>query len=62
MTHNPKISDVLKTVDNKELNKITDIIELQTLPKLQASALNLQNELKKNDIIIGSLKDTNNAN
>ncbi|WP_054204135.1 hypothetical protein [Pseudoalteromonas porphyrae] len=45
-----------------ELNKIADIIELQTLPKLQTSALNLQEELKKNDIIIGSLKDTNNAN
>lgn len=45
-----------------ELNKITDIIEKQTLPQLQASALHLQQELKKNDIIIGSLKDSSNAN
>lgn len=45
-----------------ELNNITDIIEKQTLPQLQASALHLQQELKQNDIIIGSLKDFDNAN
>lgn len=44
-----------------ELNRITDIIEKQTLPKLQASALHLQQELKQNDIIIGSLKDSSHA-
>lgn len=45
-----------------ELNKIVDIIEQQTLPQLKSSALNLQQELKQNDIIIGSLKETDNAN
>ncbi|MCQ8878717.1 hypothetical protein NQT69_11950 [Pseudoalteromonas shioyasakiensis] len=45
-----------------ELKKLTDIIEQQTLPQLQASATQLQQELKQNDIIIGSLKDFNNAN
>lgn len=45
-----------------ELNKITDIIEKQTLPQLQASAVHLQQQLKQNDIIIGSLKEADNAN
>lgn len=44
-----------------ELNKIADIIELQTLPQLKSSALNLQRELKQNDVIIGSLKEVDNA-
>jgi len=34
----------------------------QTLPRLKFSTLNLQQELKQNDIIIGSLKETDNAN
>ncbi|MBE0380088.1 hypothetical protein PPRY_b0361 [Pseudoalteromonas prydzensis ACAM 620] len=33
----------------------------QTLPQLKSSALNLQQELKQNDIIIGSLKEADNA-
>jgi hypothetical protein len=45
-----------------ELNQIADIIEQQTLPQLKASALNLQQELQQNDIIIGSLKEADNAN
>lgn len=45
-----------------ELTKIADIIEQQTLPQLKFSTLNLQQELKQNDIIIGSLKETDNAN
>ena len=45
-----------------ELIKIADMIELQTLPKLQQSALKLQQQLKQNDIIIGALKETDNAN
>ena len=45
-----------------ELNQIADSIEQQTLPQLKASALNLQQELQQNDIIIGSLKDADNAN
>ena len=45
-----------------ELNQIADSIEQQTLPQLKTSALNLQQELQQNDIIIGSLKDADNAN
>ena len=42
-----------------ELNKLTDIIQQQTLPQLKMSAAALQQELKQNDIIIGSLRETN---
>ena len=45
-----------------ELDQIADSIEQQTLPQLKTSALNLQQELQQNDIIIGSLKDADNAN
>ncbi|CAM4253170.1 hypothetical protein [Pseudoalteromonas ostreae] len=34
----------------------------EALPQLKTSALNLQQELQQNDIIIGSLKDADNAN
>ena len=44
----------------KELNKIAEIIAKETLPKLKGSALYLQQELAKNNIEVGSLKELGN--